>query len=157
MMLTITLNLMELILLGLGGAGVGAGIVAWTKQTKHERKVEHMSEAIDQLKQEITNLIAQVDNQSGQITNLNTLIVKVGTETDGLKETIAKLEEAIQNGADVAEVTALVGTLRSKIETQSGLLATAQTSAQAVDEKVADAPATEEPTPENPENPPANP
>lgn len=157
-MLTITLNLFELILLGLCGAGVGAGIVAWTNQTKHERKVEKMSEVIEQLKTDLQDAITKIDAQSVQIGDLNTLIAKVAKETDGLKETIAKLEEAIQNGAAVTEVSALVATLRQKINSQGELLATANTNLKAVDDKVADAPVEEPPVEEPPvEEPPANP
>lgn len=112
------------------------------------RNIKTLTERIETMAQTNAELVQLLNNQKALIVGvtegmggLKTVVTKVGTETDGLKEAIVKLQEALNNQGNVppeveaamAEVTAASGGLQTAFTDLGNAL-------KVVDDKVTDAP-----------------
>ena len=117
------------------------------EQQRHKQLLRELKKIMKTLEQAIDELNAANSALGGAnaiISETKAVIVKVGTETDKLKEQIANLPP---NGNASPELEAAIESLKATTAATSALVGEAKAAAGVVDEKVEDAPA---PTPEQP-------
>lgn len=108
-------------------------------QQRHNRLLRELKRIMSTQAEIVAELKSANDKlkaSNERLSSINATVLKIGTETDRLKEQIDNLP---LEGAP-PELAAAVDELKATSEAQSALIDTLQTSATAGDEKVADVP-----------------
>ena len=131
-------SLLPLILLCLVliGTSIGLMIGAFINNNKYKHIMDTQQEIIDAL-----NLAKEtIATQTAKLATINGIVLKIGTETDGLKEAVRVLTEALNNNAPLQALKDAAAGVVAAVTTQSEAIAALDTSAVAGDAKVDDAP-----------------
>lgn len=132
--------------------------LGWERLTETRARQNDITKRLDKLMatqaelvQQVQTLTAQLADTNTKLTTTNAIVVKIGTETDGLITKIADLEAAIANQSDASpELVAAFGAAKEQADTLAATAAQVEVSAAAGDAKVTDAPPVENPPVENP-------
>ena len=119
------------------GASVGLMIGACINNKKYKHIMDTQQEIIDALNAAKATIVIQSEN----IAVLNSGVKKIGTETDGLKESVRLLTEALGNqNAPSQELKDAVAGVVAAVASSSDSIAALATSVAEGDAKVDDAP-----------------
>lgn len=123
-------------------------------RARHDQLIKRLDKIMSSqlaLTQEVKNLTALLAAANLKINETNDKVLKIGTETDGLLEKIAALEEAIENQDNASpELVAAFAEAKANATTLSESVDKIAGTAQAGDAKVPDAPVENPPPVEEP-------
>ena len=131
-------SLLPLILLCLVliGTSIGLMIGAFI----NNKKYKHIMDTLQDITAALEAAKLTITTQSGQRAAINGIVRKIGTETDGLKEAVRVLTEALNNNAGIQALKDAAAGVVAAVTSQSEAIAALDTSAAAGDAKVDDAP-----------------
>ncbi len=124
--------------------------LGWERVSQTEKRHEEIIKLLKGIMATQAEIVAQltaVKDQlvaaNGRLTTITTIATKIGTETDGLKQRITDLEDAVNNQTNASpELVAAFNAVKEQVDAQGTAIDSLQAGITAVDDKVTDVPPT---------------